>query len=216
MFGILTETPGSTSTTTVLFLNVANGNRTGPGRLWVDLARRWAGAGLRCFRMDLSGLGDSPVRHDRQQRLVLRAPEHFDDVAEACSQLCPEDPSNVVLVGHCTSGYQALESALAIKPRAVVALNPVTTFRLPERGAGLRTDPRRRIALPRNTMTYDDRVRAYYRARDYPGPSPPARCPATQAWAGGSTRLRHPVFAQPDGCASSSESLATTSPGVSR
>jgi dienelactone hydrolase len=160
LFGILTEPAATMSTTTAIFLNVANGPRIGPCRLWVEWARRWAAAGVRCFRMDLSGIGDSPLRHPTQPWLTLRAPEHFDDVAEACAQLSPHDPSDVILVGLCTSGYQALDSAMAIKPRAVVALNPITYFRQPERVLGLRSDPRRRIALYRKLNTYDDRTRA--------------------------------------------------------
>ncbi|HXW81332.1 MAG TPA: hypothetical protein VEJ84_17655 [Acidimicrobiales bacterium] len=170
LFGILTETPGNTSSTTAVFLNVANGPRIGACRLWVDWARRWAAVGVRCFRMDLSGMGDSPVRHEGQPSLTLRAPEHLDDVAEACSFLSPDDPSDVVLVGLCTSGYQVLESGLALKPRGVVAVNPITYFRPPEKVRGLPRDHRRRIALNRNVNTFDDRARAYYRT-DGPGPS---------------------------------------------
>ncbi len=160
LFGILTEPAATMATTTAIFLNVANGPRIGPCRLWVEWARRWAAAGVRCFRMDLSGMGDSSLRHATQPWLTLRAPEHFDDVAEACAHLSPHDPSDVILVGLCTSGYQVLDSAMTIKPRAVVALNPITYFRQPERVLGLRSDPRRRIALYRKLNTYDDRARA--------------------------------------------------------
>ena len=170
LFGLLTEIPGSAPSTTAVFLNVAHGNRCGPCRLWVELARRWAGAGVRCCRMDLSGLGDSPVRRDGQVRSTLRAPEHFDDIAEACSQLSPDDPSNVVLVGLCSSAYQVLESSLAIKPRGVVAVNAITSFRPPELGAGLRVDPRRQIVLPRISI-----VRTFYHSHRYGRPSHPGR-----------------------------------------
>ena len=71
LFGILTEATDSTTRTTALLLNVAHGNRIGPDRMWVDLARQWAAAGMRCFRMDHSGLGDSPTRHPAQPRFVI-------------------------------------------------------------------------------------------------------------------------------------------------
>lgn len=160
LFGILTEGARREGSPTVVFLNVANGNRTGPDRLWVELARSWAAHGLRCFRFDLSGLGDSPTRHDGQARYVSRAPESFDDITEVCAALEPADPSNVVLVGSCTTGYQVLESALEVSPRGVVAINPETSFRLPEKAVTGRADPRRRIALPRRAP-----LAAYYKAQ---------------------------------------------------
>ena len=169
LFGILTEATDSTTRTTALLLNVAHGNRIGPDRMWVDLARQWAAAGMRCFRMDHSGLGDSPTRHPAQPRFVIRAAEAFDDVAEACEALQPGDPSNVVLVGQCTSAYQALESAFDISPRGVVVLNPVTTFRPPEKSRGRGIDPRRRIIVPRQAL-----IAAYY-ASHYRQPSSSGR-----------------------------------------
>ncbi|HXW77915.1 MAG TPA: alpha/beta hydrolase family protein, partial [Acidimicrobiales bacterium] len=166
LFGFLTEAPGCISPTTVVFLG-----GTSQDRLWVEWARRLSGHGLRCFRLDLSGWGDSPVRHPGQRGAVLRAPEHFDDVAEACAELCPSDPSDVVLVGHCAAGYQALDSAMSLKPRGVIALNPNPYFRFPEWQAGRKADPRRRIARPRKVMSYDDRFRAYYQCQGQPGPN---------------------------------------------
>ena len=69
LFGMLCEASGSAPGPTVLFLSVANEHRIGPGRLWVDLSRRWAAAGLRCFRIDLSSLGDSPAAPRRSAPL---------------------------------------------------------------------------------------------------------------------------------------------------
>jgi pimeloyl-ACP methyl ester carboxylesterase len=171
LFGVLTEVPGRGPGPTVLFLNTANGNHTGIDRLWVELARRWATAGLRCFRLDLSGLGDSPTRHKSQARFVSRAPEAFDDVIEACTALEPEDPSNIVLVGFSTSGYQVLESALQVKPRGVVAFCPAVSFRPPETLHGGRVDSRRRIALPRKAP-----IGKYYSAH-YRTPFPSGELP---------------------------------------
>jgi pimeloyl-ACP methyl ester carboxylesterase len=159
LFGVLTEGCCGNATA-ALFINVAHGNHIGPSRMWVELARRWASAGIRCFRLDLSGLGDSPVRHAGQARFVLSAPEAFDDVREACAALRPDDPSDVILVGLCTSGYQALESAFEVKPRGVVVINPAITFRPPEKDHGRRLDPRRRIAVPRKAV-----IAAYYRSK---------------------------------------------------
>jgi acetyl esterase/lipase len=129
-------------------LNAGFQHHVGPSRSWVDLSRRWAGSGMRSLRLDLSGLGDSPFR---QSNVVHRwtdyKPDAFDDIVDAIRWASPEDPSNVVLIGLCASGYQALESGLDLRARGVVALNPVISFVPPERREGAPVDPRRRIAL---------------------------------------------------------------------
>ena len=63
--GVLTE-PGDgrtpQGTPLALMFNAGNHHHVGPARSWVDLSRRWAAAGIRSLRLDLSGLGDSPFR----------------------------------------------------------------------------------------------------------------------------------------------------------
>lgn len=153
LFGIMTDVPGRTSGPTALFLNVANEHRIGPARLWVDLARQWAAAGIRSFRLDLSGLGDSPTRGPDQPRFVTRAPEAFDDVIDASRALCPDRPSDIMLIGLCASGYQALDSAFDVRPRGVIAINPILSFQPPEIETGDTLDPRRHVAIPRRSVT---------------------------------------------------------------
>ncbi|HUI03330.1 MAG TPA: hypothetical protein VLZ77_07295 [Acidimicrobiales bacterium] len=151
LFGFVTEPPVPSPGPTVVFLSVANEHHIGPNRLWVDLARRLALAGFRSARVDLSGLGDSPVRPG-QPEFVSRSPLAFDDVLDAARALAGDDPSNVVLVGLCSAAYQALESALDLHPRGVVAINPVLSFQPPEVLAGGHLDPRRRVAMPRTPL----------------------------------------------------------------
>jgi alpha-beta hydrolase superfamily lysophospholipase len=146
LFGIATEPPTPTDSPTVLMLNSGNDWHVGPHRLWVDLSRRWAAAGFRCVRFDESGLGDSPTRTGCLDH-VVRAPEAFEDVADAVVALEPDDPSNVILVGLCSGGYQALENALVRPPRGVYAINPILHFLPPELATGS-LDPRRRICRP--------------------------------------------------------------------
>jgi alpha-beta hydrolase superfamily lysophospholipase len=148
LFGVMTETRGRSTGPTALFLSVANGHRIGPCRLWVDLARQWAQAGVRSFRFDLSGLGDSPRRHPAQPEFVWYAPEAFDDLIDVARAVSPEDPSNVILIGLCASGYQAIESAFSLLPKGLIAVNPAISFPPPEFANGGRLDPRRRAALP--------------------------------------------------------------------
>jgi hypothetical protein len=146
LFGVATTSKRVSSGPTVIFLNSGNDWHVGPNRLWVTLSRRWAAAGLRCVRFDASGLGDSPVRPDQLDH-VTRAPQAFDDVLAATVALCPDDPKDVVLAGLCSGAYQALESALVLGPRGVLAVNPVLQFNPPE-AAGGSIDPRRQICRP--------------------------------------------------------------------
>ena len=147
LFGIAAESPVHNAGPTVIFLSVANGHRVGPARTWVDLARRWAETGLRSIRVDLSGLGDSPLRHKEQQEFEWPAPEAFDDVEEVARWCSPCDPSDVILVGLCASGYQAIDSAFHLTPRGVVAINPAISFLPPEVRDGRSLDPRRRVVM---------------------------------------------------------------------
>jgi alpha-beta hydrolase superfamily lysophospholipase len=151
LFGLVTEPAGRPVGPTVVFLSVAKEHHVGPNRLWVDLARRLARGGRRSVRVDLSGLGDSPVRAG-QPEFVSRTPMAFDDVVDVARAVSPDDPANIVLVGLCSAAYQALESALELRPRCVVAINPILSFEPPEVLAGAPLDPRRRIAMPRGAL----------------------------------------------------------------
>ena len=147
LFGIVSEPPVHSTGPTAIFLSVANGYRVGPARTWVDLARRWAENGLRSIRIDFSGLGDSPLRHKEQADFEWCAPEAFDDVAEVARWCSPSDPSDVILVGLCAAGYQAIDSAFHLTPRGVVAINPNLSFVPPEVRDGKSLDPRRRVVM---------------------------------------------------------------------
>ncbi len=151
LFGIVTEVPGRSTGPTIVFLNVATEPHVGPARLWVELARQWAACGLRSVRVDMSGLGESPTRSGEPE-FVIRLPVNFEDVADIAKAVSPDDPTNVVLVGLCSSAYQALDSAMELRPRGVVALNPVLTFQPPEMLGGHPVDERRRVALPRGSV----------------------------------------------------------------
>lgn len=155
LVGMLTEAESPTRfvhAPTVVFLSVAQESRIGPARLWVELARRWAAVGLRSLRLDLSGLGDSPHRGQVDGPWACFKPEAFDDVADAVRWASVDDPGNVVLVGLCSSGYQALESALQLRARGVVAINPEVSVMPFERREGRPLDVRRRIALPKDSV----------------------------------------------------------------
>jgi alpha/beta superfamily hydrolase len=53
----------------VIMLSAGQLGRVGPQRLYVNAARHWAASGICCVRLDLAGVGDSPVENEAR---------HFD------------------------------------------------------------------------------------------------------------------------------------------
>ena len=59
LFGVLTEPLGVRRELTALLLNAGPQRRTGPSRMWVEIARRWAANGVPTLRLDATGIGDA-------------------------------------------------------------------------------------------------------------------------------------------------------------
>jgi alpha-beta hydrolase superfamily lysophospholipase len=144
LFGIVTARVGLDSTggesgadalPTIFFLNAGVIDHVGPAGLWVRLGRRWAEAGFRVIRLDLSGNGDSPV-HPGQSRRVIFSSHHEQDVVDVLRAVSPQDPANAVIVGLCSGGFNALAPAIELKVRGVCALNPILTFKDPDKKDG--------------------------------------------------------------------------------
>lgn len=170
LVGVLTEpSERLAGSPTIMLLGNSNEPHVGPAREWVELARCWASHGLRVARLSVSGLGDSPVRPGQTEQVVY-APEALEDVVQAVRALEPDDPHQVVLVGMCSGAYQAVEAALEVGARGVVAINLIPGFTPPEAMAG-RIDPRRRAVRPINQrvrrLGHDPRLWAL--ARGLPG-----------------------------------------------
>lgn len=161
IFGVITQPPPEArrpGAPWVLFLNSGNDHHVGPCRLWVRLARVWAEAGFSSVRVDLSGIGDSPARPD-QLPDSIRHPGAFEDVEEVAAAVSPDEPSNVVLVGMCAGGYQALDSAVSWRhapPRAVYPVNPLLRFAPPEMATGP-MDRRRLLCRPAHPLSQSSR-----------------------------------------------------------
>ncbi len=158
LFGIATTGAGKPKGPPILLLNSGRDPHTGPNRMWVELSRAWAALGFPCYRFDLSGLGDSPVRAG-QVRNFVRAPEAFDDVVDVVHDVVeapgggPADGAvvPVVLAGLCAGAYQALESAIDLHPVSVLSVNPLLRFQPPELTSGP-LDPRRKLCKPVGTL----------------------------------------------------------------
>jgi len=143
----------------VVFLNAGLIDHTGPSRLWVGLSRALAAGGMRSLRLDLSGLGDSPVRPG-QRRQVVYPLEGLEDIEEVVRQLEAENPEGVVLTGLCSGAYHAIEGGIAFPVRAVVPINPFLNFDPEEVRSG------GELASSRSAVTpYDGWIRLLLRYR---------------------------------------------------
>ncbi|HEY2716702.1 MAG TPA: hypothetical protein VGI73_10840 [Solirubrobacterales bacterium] len=113
--GVLSETAaGSDSDLCAVFLNAGAVRLTGPNRLWVDTARRWAGLGVRSLRLDLEGIGDADGDAAGELRVAdFYAPRYEGQVAEALDWLENRGAGRrFVLVGLCAGGYWAFRTAV--------------------------------------------------------------------------------------------------------
>jgi len=109
---------------TVIFLNVGLLNHHGPDRLWVDLARACASGGhMRCVRVDLNGLGDSPTRPGRAELLNFPV-DALEDISDVRRAVTDDGGEGVVLVGVCSGADHAVASALSQRATSVCMANP--------------------------------------------------------------------------------------------
>jgi alpha-beta hydrolase superfamily lysophospholipase len=147
LFAIVAEPADGAANGTVLLSNAGVLPHVGPARVWVELARRLAGAGLRVARMDQSGIGDSAARPGRPEGVVY-TPDALDDFEEAVRALMPDSPADVVLAGLCSGAYHSIETGQRLGSRHVCAVNPILTFSPAEATDGGQLDPRRAAVQP--------------------------------------------------------------------
>ena len=148
LFAMVTE-PGmlcGPSSPTVVFLSAGALDHTGSGRKWVELARHYAGHGLRCVRVDIDGIGETFGRPDLP-RQVPKPPEAIDDLCDLAEALGDPAGRNLILVGLSSGGYHAIEGGLRLRPRGVCAINPGLTGWVPDVDLGV-IDQRRLAYRP--------------------------------------------------------------------
>jgi alpha-beta hydrolase superfamily lysophospholipase len=113
-FGAFTSpTQGPVPKTAVLILNAGADHSIGWGRYSVELARDIARNGFAAMRIDLAGIGETPLWPGQEQPVMysLRA---NDDVRYAIDWMTAHAGiERVVLLGRCSGGYPALISAVA-------------------------------------------------------------------------------------------------------
>ncbi len=133
LFGMVTEpaADGEDRAPTVVFLSAGALDHAGAGRMWVELARRFAGHGLRCLRFDIDGVGETFGRPDLP-RQEPKPPEAIDDVVDVAGALGDPEARGLVFVGLSSGGYHAIEAGLRLHPLAVCAINPGITGWVPD------------------------------------------------------------------------------------
>ncbi|HVV48125.1 MAG TPA: alpha/beta fold hydrolase [Polyangia bacterium] len=129
LFGILAAPPGGAArpdVPAIIMLNAGTVHRVGSHRLYVPLARHWAKLGFYVLRVDLSGIGDSPVPAGCVENLTY--PRDGLDDARAAMDLLTETTGirKFIVAGLCSGGDIAFQlgfkeprvaSALMINPR---------------------------------------------------------------------------------------------------
>jgi dienelactone hydrolase len=113
----------------VLLLNAGAVYHVGPNRLYVALARHLARSGHVVLRMDIAGIGDSPV-HEGDADNVVYPRLALADVGKAIEYLRREwGARDVRLVGLCSGAYHAFKASVSHLPLTqAVMINPLTFF----------------------------------------------------------------------------------------
>jgi pimeloyl-ACP methyl ester carboxylesterase len=129
LFGVLAEPIGDPAGLCAVLLNAGPQRHTGPNRMWVEIARRWAARGVPTLRIDLAGIGDSDGDTEALVRVrTFYLPEYVEQVREALDMLAERGlPDRFLLLGLCAGAYWCLQAALQDERVAGIAmLNPGT------------------------------------------------------------------------------------------
>lgn len=115
LFGILAEpVQAPRADLCAVILNPGALRRVGAGRMWVEVARRWAARGVPTLRLDLAGLGDSDGDAERYaDTAALYVQELVPQVIEALDELEAQGmPKRFLLVGLCSGANWSFHAAL--------------------------------------------------------------------------------------------------------
>jgi pimeloyl-ACP methyl ester carboxylesterase len=137
LFGLITPAdpararPGRPS---IVIANAGCVNRSGPHRLSVRMARRWASLGFDVLRIDLAGIGDSPAPPGAPEN-VTYPPSGLGDLADA---IHAAGATRTIVAGLCSGGDYAFHlGARDARVEGAWILNP-RTFGVVELAAGER------------------------------------------------------------------------------
>ncbi len=124
---ILSEPTAGRRDMCAVLLNAGPQRRTGPNRMWVEIARRWASQGVPTLRIDLAGIGDSDGDASRFEDVAwLYVPEYVRQVQATLDMLESRGlPGRFFVLGLCAGAYWSFHTALAdSRIAAVCLLNP--------------------------------------------------------------------------------------------
>jgi dienelactone hydrolase len=108
LFGILTPADPAHARSgrpPIVMTNAGCVNRVGPHRSYVKMARRWAKLGFDVLRVDLSGIGDSPVAPGERENLTYPV-SALDDLRGAVQTL---GKGRAIIAGLCSGGDYAFQ-----------------------------------------------------------------------------------------------------------
>ena len=132
LVGVLAQrAEGTHEPLTLVLLNVGSIRRIGPGRMWVEAARRWAERGVAVLRLDVEGIGDSDGPATPYGDLTgLYQPRIVTQVRAALDALERDGvPGPFVLGGICSAAFWSFHCALQdARVRAVILINPAVLF----------------------------------------------------------------------------------------
>jgi pimeloyl-ACP methyl ester carboxylesterase len=130
LFGILTVPPpgtGRADLPPIILLNAGTVHRVGSHRLYVPMARKWAALGFHVLRVDLSGIGDSPVPEGHPENLTY--PRDGLEDARAAMDFLKETAGSgkFIVAGLCSGGDIAFQLGFK-EPRvaSAIMMNPRT------------------------------------------------------------------------------------------
>ncbi len=130
LFGVISESPeGGSASVGVVWVGAGALRHTGPNRLWVETARRWAARGVPTVRVDLAGLGDSEGPEGRVSNDDLYARGRLNETLAVLDQLSAQGVADrFVLGGLCSGAYLSLHLALVDERVAGLLLLNLNAF----------------------------------------------------------------------------------------
>lgn len=122
LFGIVCQPEGKPSRGVIVLVNSGYNYHAGWARMHVEFARALAQKGISSLRIDTSGIGDSPLIHDRPP---FYDQAQVEDVIAAVTAAENLGLGPVLVSGRCSGAYSSLQAAVSdSRIRGVIAVNP--------------------------------------------------------------------------------------------